>query len=382
MTATRADATTGPFLRREVEGIEHVAYFYTGAEGPPLRGQRAAALRYLDDKADGEAGRLRADAELDRVRALTAAMLSGRPEAVAVLGNTSDALYRLVRTLRFAPGDNVITSDIEFPSGVLTLLALREQGVEVRIVRSRDGAVSPEDVEQHLDERTRLIIASHVSYITGARVDGPAISALARRHGAAFILDVTQSLGVIRVDADDADALVCSTYKWLLGPHGIGLLHLTRPEAFGDHLDGAGWRSVTDVFAPDRLETIHPHPDARRFELGFPSFPSAYLLAEAMDTLRTVDAAAMERHALEVSGGLIEALTGAGYRLLTPPEPHRRGTNVSVSVDGGAHLAEQLFRAGVRAWGGDGRLRFSVHGFNTHAEVETVMRGLHQGGTS
>ncbi|WP_147916056.1 aminotransferase class V-fold PLP-dependent enzyme [Ruania zhangjianzhongii] len=382
MTATPADATTGPFLRDEVEGIDEMAYFYTGAEGPPLRSQRAAALRYLDDKADGEAGRQRAEAELDRVRELTAAMLSGRSDAVAALGNTSDALYRLVRTMRFAPGDNVITSDIEFPSGVLTLLALREQGVQVRIVRSRDGAVSPEDVADQVDERTRLIIASHVSYVTGARIDAPAIAALARRNGAAFILDVTQSLGVIRVDADDADAIVCSTYKWLLGPHGMGLLHLTRPEAFSDRLDGAGWRSVTDVFAPDRLEAIHAHPDARRFELGFPSFPSAYLLAEAMDTLRTVDAAAMERHAMAVSEALLDGLLRQGYTLLTPREQDRRGTNISVAVDGGAHLAEQLFRSGVRAWGGDGRLRFSVHGFNTHAEVETTLRALRHGGSS
>ena len=382
MTATRAPATTGPFLRGEIEGIDDVAYFYTGAEGPPLRGQRAAALRYLDDKADGEAGRQRAEAELDRVRELTATMVAGRPENVAVLGNTSDALYRLVRTMRLAPGDNVITSDIEFPSGVLTLLALREQGVEVRIVRSRDGAVAPEDFAAQIDGRTRLIIASHVSYVTGARIDAPAIAALARRNQTAFILDVTQSLGVVQVDADDADAIVSSTYKWLLGPHGLGLLHLTRPEAFGDRVDGAGWRSVTDVFAPDRLEAIHLHPDARRFELGFPSFPSAYLLAEAIDTLRTVEAAAMERHAMEVSGVLLEGLAAQGFTLLTPRELHRRGTNISVAADDGAHLAEQLFRAGVRAWGGDGRLRFSVHGFNTHAEVATTLRVLRDGGSS
>lgn len=381
MTATRAEATTGPFLRGEVEGIDDLAYFYTGAEGPPLRGQRAAALRYLDDKADGEAGRLRAESELDRVRKHAAAMLSGRTSAVALLGNTSEALYRLVSTIQFAPGDNVITSDIEFPSGVLTLLALREQGVQVRIIRSRDGAVSPEDVAAHLDERTRLIIASHVSYITGARIDAPAIAALARRNRTAFILDATQSLGVLQVDAADADAIVCSTYKWLLGPHGMGLLHLTRPEAFGDRADGAGWRSVTDVFAPDRLEAIHLHPDARRFELGFPSFPSAYLLAESMATLRTVDADAMQRHAMEISGALLAGLAGQGYTLLTPPEPHRRGTNISVVADDGAHLAKQLFRSGVRAWGGDGRLRFSVHGFNTHAEVETALRVLRDGGS-
>lgn len=379
MTATRAEATTGPFLRGKVEGIDDVAYFYTGAEGPPLRGQRAAALRYLDDKADGEAGRLRAESELDRVREHAAAMLSGRSSAVALLGNTSDALYRLVRTMQFAPGDNVITSDIEFPSGVLSLLALREQGVQVRIIRSRDGAVSPEDIAAHLDERTRLIIASHVSYITGARIDASAIAALARGNGTAFILDVTQSLGVLQVDAADADAVVSSTYKWLLGPHGMGLLHLTRPEAFGDRVDGVGWRSVTDVFAPDRLEAFHLHPDARRFELGFPSFPSAYLLAESMATLRTVEAEAMERHAMEVSGALLAGLAGQGFTLLTPPEPPRRGTNISVVADDGAHLAEQLFRSGVRAWGGDGRLRFSVHGFNTHAEVETALRVLRDG---
>ncbi len=264
----------GPFFRDALAGIDGVTHLYSGAEGPALHAHRDAALRYLDDKSGGDAGRQRSEAELDRVRVLMAQLLGGDPDAVAVLGNASDAIHRLAGSIPFQAGDNVVTTDLEFPSAVLTALALRRLGVELRIVEThRDGALETDDFARLIDDRTALVIASHSSYINGSRIDAEAIHALARAAGAAFVLDATQSLGVIPVEAAHADAVVSSSYKWLLGPHGLGFLHVTRPEAFPIVPDAAGWRSVDDLFAADRFETIHLFPTARRFEARLPELP-------------------------------------------------------------------------------------------------------------
>lgn len=364
----------GPFLRDSVRGLTDVDYFFTGAEGPSIHAHTAAMERYLNDKSDGDAGRIRAEAELARCRDLVARLLRGAAGSIAFLSNSSDALHRLVDGLDYRPGDNVVTSEIEFPSGVLSLLALRARGVEVRVVPAPDWSVGAADFVAAIDSRTRVVIASHVSYLSGARMDPAALREAAHQVGAVFVLDATQSLGVLRVDADDADAIVASSYKWMLGPHGLGMLHVAEPDLFAARVGGVGWRSVPDLFSPDRFREFHLHPEARRFELGYPSFPSLYLLRESLELLATVGTSRIEQHAMGLSAVLIDRLRSGGFTVLTPRDDERRGTNVSVAVRGATEVAERMLERGVRLWGGDGRVRFSVHAFNT---ADEVVRGAH-----
>ena len=371
MTAT--GTTTGPFFREDVFGIEGVVHLYSGAEGPSLLAHRAAALRYLDDKSDGAQGRLNGEKELAECHAQLASLMNGSSESVALLGNASDALHRLAQSIEYAPGSKVVTSDIEFPSGVQSLLTLRERGVEVRFARSRHGDLTVDDFAEVIDENTRLVLSSHTSYVNGVKIDAPALRALANGVGAAFLLDATQSLGVLRVDAEDADAIVSSSYKWLLSPHGLGVVHLTRPEAFDGPVHAVGWRSVDNVFAPDRLERFHLRSDARQLELGFPSFPGVYLMNESLRLLLSADQAALEEHVLALTTRLADGLSAAGAELLTPSDPIRRGTNVSVVCADGEAVAERMLDAGVRVWGGDGRVRFSIHGFASVDDIDAAV---------
>ncbi|MBX3099044.1 MAG: aminotransferase class V-fold PLP-dependent enzyme [Salinibacterium sp.] len=371
MTATRT--TTGPFFRENILGIEGVVHLYSGAEGPALHAHRDAALRYLDDKSDGARGRQHGEIELAECRAQIARLLNGSADSVALLGNASDALHRLAGSIEYEPGSNVVTSDLEFPSGVQSLLTLRDRGVEVRFARSKHGDLEVADFEKVIDEKTRLVLSSHTSYVSGVRIDAQALRAVANGVGAAFILDATQSLGVLPVHAEEADAIVSSSYKWLLAPHGIGVVHLTRPEAFNGPVSAVGWRSVDNVFAPDRLERFHLRSDARQLELGFPSFPGVYLMNESLRLLQSVDALALEEHVRGLTTQLVDALRATGADLLTPADPMRRGTNVSVVCEDGEAVAERMLERGVRVWGGDGRLRFSIHGFLSSDDIDTAV---------
>ncbi|MDO7881164.1 aminotransferase class V-fold PLP-dependent enzyme [Antiquaquibacter soli] len=361
----------GPFYRDHLVGVDDVVHLYSGAEGPALRAHREAAARYVVDKSAGEEGRRRSEAVLDTTREQLARLMGGSANSIAILGNASDAINRLVGAVRLEPGDNVVTSDLEFPSGVQSLLLLRDRGVEVRFARGREGHLSAADFEPMIDERTRLVVSSHTSYVSGARIDPATVHALARRVGAAFILDVTQSLGVLPVVAATADAIVSSSYKWVLGPHGLGIVHLTNPAAFGHA--AAGWRSVPDVFAPDRLSTVRFRPDARSLELGFPSFLGAYFLTESLALILDADQSAVEAHVNSLTAQLVDGLLGAGARLLSPLDPAERGTNISVVAADGESVAARMLESGVRVWGGDGRVRFSVHAFNTANDIDAAL---------
>jgi len=367
-----------PYFRDALEGIANVAYFFTGAEGPPLKAHSVAASRYFVDKADGEEGRSRMETELDRSRVLLSSMLKARSNQIALLGNASDALHRLAGSIHYPPGSNVVTSELEFPSGVHTLLALRARGVEVRIARSAGGRVSLDSYSRLIDHRTRLVIASHSSYINGAMVNAVGLRQLANEVDAPLVLDATQSLGVLPVAGSDADAIVASSYKWLLGPHGVGVLHVSSPDRFSEEIGAVGWRSVESIFTEDRHVAFHLRSDSRRFELGYPNILGTYLLNESLGLLATVSPEDLADHVARQSESLVARLVDLGAQLLTPRNPKHRGANVSIAHAHASSLAERLLRTGVRVWGGDGRLRFSIHGFVSDADIERAISALRE----
>ena len=147
---------------------------------------------------------------------------------------------------------------------MLPWIQMKEHGVEVRLVRSRDWQFTPEEVAEQIDGRTRLVAVSHVSYLSGLRLDLGPIARAAHANGALMLADVTQSLGVVPVEVGEYDFAVASTYKWLLGIHGGGLLFWNRARV-PDFAPGAvGWFSVENFLSEDRFEKINwkPRPSA------------------------------------------------------------------------------------------------------------------------
>jgi selenocysteine lyase/cysteine desulfurase len=255
-------------------------------------------------------------------------------------------------------------------------LRRQAQGVEVRVMRHRDWRVTPEDLEAHLDGRTRLVVLSMVSYKSGYRHDAAAMARLAHSRGAAFLLDATQALGVIPVDGPAFDFVVASTYKWLLGGHGGGILYWNRARLPGLEPAAVGWRSVPDMFSLNPYAGYRLHESAARFEVGYPSFPTLYMLREGMTLLQEVGIARIEQHVLALGDALIPALRAQGWDVFTSAVPAERAGNVAFAVPDGAGLARRLAERGIHTWGGDGRVRASLHLFNDAGDVERLLTAL------
>ncbi|WP_026876527.1 aminotransferase class V-fold PLP-dependent enzyme [Jiangella gansuensis] len=367
-----------PATKDDFIGLKDVHYFYTGAEGPPLRAHATAQAAYLRNKAAGEEGRAAHEEVLVACRGHLAALLNGKPDEMALLSNASEALNRTVGAIPWTPGSNVVSSTLEFPSVVQPLLALRKRGVETRIVPHRSWQFDVEDIAAAVDDRTAAIVVSHVSYLSGHRLDLAALASVANDADALLIIDATQSLGVIPVDAMVADIVVASTYKWLLGPHGTGVVHCRDPQRIDLARTGVGWRSVPDLFTPDRFDRYDLWPGTRRFELGYPSFPSLYLLDASLRYLRRYPPEQIEAHVHRLGGRLIDGLAAAGYDVLTPTDTRQRAGTITAAASDGQKLAKALAERGVLAWGGDGRIRFSIHLFNDDADIDAALHHLEE----
>lgn len=357
-------------------GLEDCTWFYSGAETPPHVGCNDAIQEYMQARSKGPDGRARNAQVEHSCKENIAQLLNGKPADIAFLSNSSEAISMISQSLELEKGDNIVINTLEFPSGILPWLLLKDKGVEVRVVAHNNWQISVEDILSQVDVRTKLVMTSHVSYLSGARLDYKALYAQLKHTQAMLLLDVTQSLGAVEVDMNHADFVVCSSYKWLLSIHGLSVLGVNPARAAKFISRSVGWRSVIDMFGDNRFETFDFHEDARRFELGFPSYATIYATNYSTSVLLGIGAKKIEQHILELGGQLIDQLTKLGYEIMTPTDPEKRAGNICIVAEQGLEIAENLRKQQVYVWGGDGRFRVSLHLFNDTEEIEKLVHLL------
>lgn len=355
-------------------GVEERTHLAAGGETPFLKSHVEALTRYALDKSAGLPGRARQLAVHDRARERAAQLLGVDKDEVAFLPSTSDGVNIVAQTIDFRPGDNVVVETIEFPSDVYPWLLQQRNGVEVRFV-GEGFDVPPGALEAAIDERTRAVSLSHVSYLTGLRHDLAAVAETAHAVGALFIVDASHALGVVPVQARAADFLFSCCYKWQLGCTGIavGFWNRQRQPDWAPRV--AGWFSAKPLLGEGemRRHTFTPRDDAMRMTLGNPSLPGAYVVDNGFKYLQDVGVERIEAHVLELTARLREGLVELGLHVLTPAEPARRAGNICIAREDGPRFAALLGERGVLVWEADGRVRYSAHLYNDGADVERAI---------
>lgn len=354
-------------------------YLDTAAEGLPVPGVEDAFTEYLAEKGRGTPGRVKHFAKEQEARTLAADLLGTSKEHVAFASSASDALNLLAASLPLSAGDEVVITDLEFPSNVLPWLALARRGVRTIVVPSVDGAVRLADLRHAMTEKTRAVSLSLVSYKSGAYF--PYISGLAElvhSIGAMLCVDATQALGRCPIPLSGVDYLMASSFKWLLGPHGLAIVYLSPQfRAKFDPL-GVGWYSVDPLFTRDRFEHYTLKQDAGCVTAGMPNFPSLYAMCEALRFHVSLDQPAEQARANDLCRYLRDELEAQGFDLLTPRDPALTSGIVSFEHPRAEEIGNLLHREGIVVWAGDGRVRASVHYYNNSSDIEAYAAALKQ----
>ncbi|MCX6619511.1 MAG: aminotransferase class V-fold PLP-dependent enzyme, partial [Acidobacteria bacterium] len=260
-----------------------LTYLDTAAEGLPFPGCEQAVAAYFRDKAMGTPGRARLHQTEHETRSLAARLLGVEQEDVTMLSSATEGLNLLANSIDWRAGSEVVMTDLEFPSNVLPWLRLRDRGVRVRVIRTHGGVVTLEDFAREITSSTRIVTVSAVSYKSGTRIPFLAeLSKLAHAAGAHLCVDATQALGRLPVSVQGVDYLVASSYKWLLAPHGLGVVYLAP--ALRDALipGAAGWYSVNEIFTADRFDRFEYKQGAGMLASGMPNFPGLYALGASL----------------------------------------------------------------------------------------------------
>lgn len=354
-----------------------VTYLDTAAEGLPHPLCEHAFREYFAAKSRGTPGRFQHFAAERDARDLAGQLLKTDPTNVGFVASASDALALLAASVDWRPGDQIVTTDLEFPSNVLPWLRLKRLGIDVSVVPSCRGAVDWGLFVEHMSARTRVVSISLVSYKTGAYFPFVKnVAAEAHRRGAVVVLDATQGLGRCNVSLDGVDYLVSSSFKWLLGPHGLGLVYLS-PE-FRQRFTPAsvGWYSVDNPFGEDRFERYVLKSGAACLTVGMPNFPSLYAMRHSLRFLLECGVDNICQELREPVRQLRLGLADLQLDLLTPPDPELASGIVSFSHPKADWIGAALEKAGVIVWAGDGRVRASLHLYNDMSDAERYLHTL------
>jgi kynureninase len=308
---------------------------------------------------------------------LLAPLLGVAPGGIAMHQNVSVAAGVFLSCFDYPPARNrIVLAELEFPTLSYLAEGERRRGAELVVVPSDDGiGIDGERLLAAIDERTRLVVASHVLFRSAFVQDAAAIARRCREVGAVLLLDVYQSAGVlpIRLAEWGVDAAVGGSVKWLCGGPGAGFLWV-RPELARTLVPAlTGWQADEDPFA-FRAGPLAPAAGAWRFLTGTPNVPALYACRAGYRIVAGVGAERIRARSRQLTARLIAGALAAGFAVRTPADPERRGGTVSVWHPDAERLSRELLaREVICDFRPGAGVRLSPHFYNTVDECDRAI---------
>src|SRR5581483_2379604 len=249
-----------PSLRRsDFPALQRFTYLNTASAGLVPASAVRPAHEFEAELAQAGTTGMDEDTEvgiLENARAAAAQLLHADPATIAVTTSFTEALCQVAWWLRPGRGQNVVSTDVDFPSVTYPWHRIAEDtGCEVRLVSVLDDpdGFGIAAIAEHVDRSTAAICLSHIQYLTGHRLDLAELAALAHEHGALLIVDATQSAGQVPIDVTAAgvDVLITGSYKWLCSTFGAAVCYLS-PQVLAEFRPPlVGWRSTEHPYSLD-----------------------------------------------------------------------------------------------------------------------------------
>jgi kynureninase len=315
---------------------------------------------------------------LDDLRGRVAELWNAGTDEIALMPSVSAALGSIASAVDYGTRNRVVVAELDFPTQIYQWMV--RPGIELVRVPSDDGVGIPaERWAEYIDERTALVVTSHVFFSTGYIQEVDRIAATARAAGALMIVDGYHAPGQFPVDprALGVDAYAGGPLKWLLGGPGLAFLWVRRERVPTLEPTLVSWFGARDQFEfePDRFRF---REDARRFELGTPALPTAYTALGGLELILEAGPSRIRERNAALTEDLAARLERCNAEMRIAREPERRSAIVMVrSRDAGAAV-EALGRRGIIVDRRGDYVRVSPHFFNTPSEIEAVADALRE----
>lgn len=297
---------------------------------------------------------------------------------IALVKNTSEALSLVAYGLDWKDGDNIVSSNQEFPSNRIPWQSLKNRGVEFREADLKCSSSAEDALFEMVDCNTRLLTISSVQFASGFRVNLQKIGEFCKQRNILFCIDAIQSIGAVQFDvqACQADFVMADGHKWMLGPEGLGVFY-TTPEARDRlTLNQYGWHMVENLndYANQPWEIART---SRRFECGSTNLLGVHALSASLSLLLETGMANVETAILERAAFLMDAIDASPRLTLLNSSNGGLGSGIVLfrhnEIDNEVLFNTLRKNKVVCAKRGSG-IRFSPHFYNTVSQLREALK--------
>ncbi|CAH2605490.1 Cysteine desulfurase (plasmid) [Rhodovastum atsumiense] len=342
----------------------------------------------------GEAGILRKTAPwtlsrasfydgIEALRGAASGLIGAAADDIAIVAATSYGIATAAANLPLAAGEAVLTMQQEHPSQVFAWIRAAEQAgaVHEELPRPDDSnwtSAILRRLEARQGPRIAILALTHVHWTDGTALDLETIGAAARQHGAALVVDGTQSVGVRPLDVRrvQPDFLAFATYKWLLGPYGLALLYAAPHRQSGQPLEEHTFsRLGADQITNRYGRELRFMPGARRYDMGErANFVTVPMAVAGIGILQEIGVPRIEARLRALTDRLVKGASALDLHAA----PHRAAHLLGLTGPGfDAAAAVAALRArNIHVSAREDRLRIGLHIYNDERDVDALLQAL------
>ena len=333
-------------------------------------------------------------------------------DEIALTHSTSEGMNIVAHML--SDKGAILSNELEFPSSNLPWL--NKNVDNIKFVKARDGnKILINDISKMIDKeeestvknsykyegdnnnnninnnnnnnkRTKTIVTSHVQYSTGFRQDLEGLHKLTKRNGLYFVVNSTQSLGVLYFNVKDfgVDFMVSNGHKWMLSSFGIGILYIKKKylldlENFEPPFFSQSGQRRRENF--NNNMKVDVSGTAARFEIGTPHFANIIALNTAINYISRIGINQIEKRILSITDYLIDKLQNLDMEILSPIEDKKYRSGIVVFKSNKRKkpidiVTELQQRDGIIVSARGKGIRVSPHFYNNEEDIDRLVAAL------
>jgi selenocysteine lyase/cysteine desulfurase len=311
-------------VRRQYNIVDGLTYMNNGTLGPMPQPVIDANIRYFREAAEDP----HALPSTEPVRQKMAVFIGAAPDEVVLNRSTTEGMKQFTAGLDLKPGDEILTSTHEHPGGRDPWRAREKRhGLKVVEVAVPAPAESVDQIvslfEKAITPRTRVLMVSHISFVTGLVSPIKALAEMAHRRGLLFSVDAAHALGMLDLNLHDygIDHYSAAGQKWLMAGTGNGVAY------FRKDIQDRVWADMASA-------NENPDQGARKYERsGQRNIPSALGMGDAVDFQLAIGKQNIETRVKQLATRVKTGIKDIpGGKVYTPMSPELSGGLTTFSI--------------------------------------------------
>ena len=318
------------------------------------------------------------------VRKAVAKLIKCQPEEVILTQSTTDGVNIVANGLSFNSNSNIVIRGMghEHHANYFPWLRLKKKLTLKSLEIDENGFFELDELQNLVDNNTKLVALSHALYNTGAILPVEEIGEFLEKNNVPFFLDSAQTVGCIG-DYDfkktKCDFMAFNGSKWLCGPMGTGIFYCKKSSS--DLLEPMTIGGESAIVYDKTKLAYKDIPE--KFQTGFRNYVGIIGLEESMKYLMQFGLDNIHKKIINLANLLRDELTRiSGITLYGPKDPEKRNSIVSFLIEGYEpqyvveKLEKQKIVIAVREIFEKKILRVSPHFFNSESEILKVVEAI------